>query len=87
MLNGSREFCQEFLTDVHVPDTDRVGEVDQGWTVGTRWMFYEKSFGMLPFVTRPTPPAGVEASGGFRPGMPAQPTSASFAGPDGSTTR
>ena len=23
MLNGSREFCQEFLTDVRVPDTDR----------------------------------------------------------------
>ena len=57
MLNGSREFCQEFLTDVRVPDTDRIGEVDQGWTVGTRWMFYEKSFGMLPFTTRPTPPA------------------------------
>ncbi len=68
MLNGSREFCQEFLTDVRVPDTDRIGDVDQGWTVGTRWMFYEKSFGMLPFTTRPTPPASVEASGGFRAG-------------------
>ena len=66
MLNGSREFCQEFLTDVRVPDTDRIGDVDQGWTVGTRWMFYEKSFGMLPVVTRPTPPAGVDAGGGFR---------------------
>jgi alkylation response protein AidB-like acyl-CoA dehydrogenase len=65
MLNGSREFCQEFLTDVRVPDACRVGEVDQGWTVGTRWMFYEKSFGMLPFTTRPIPPAGVESSGGF----------------------
>ena len=64
MLNGSREFCQEFLTDVVVPDTDRVGDVDQGWTVGTRWMFYEKSFGMLPFTTRPTPPAGAKAGGG-----------------------
>ena len=42
MLNGSKEFCQEFLTDVRVPDSDRVGEVDDGWTVGTRWMFHER---------------------------------------------
>ena len=33
MLNGSREFCQEFMTDVIVPDTDRIGGVDEGWTV------------------------------------------------------
>ena len=26
MNNGSREFCQEFMTDVIVPDTDRVGD-------------------------------------------------------------
>ncbi len=26
MLNGSKEFCQEFLTDVRVPDSDRVGD-------------------------------------------------------------
>jgi alkylation response protein AidB-like acyl-CoA dehydrogenase len=68
MLNGSREFCQEFLTDVRVPDTDRVGDVDLGWTVGTRWMFYEKSFGMSFLTTRPTPPPGVDAGGGFRSG-------------------
>jgi alkylation response protein AidB-like acyl-CoA dehydrogenase len=53
MLNGSKEFCQEFITDVRIPDTDRIGEVDQGWTVGTRWMFYEKSFGISFYVTRP----------------------------------
>ncbi len=58
MLNGSREFCQEFLTDVRIPDSDRIGEVDQGWTVGTRWMFYEKSFSVSFYVTRPTPPEG-----------------------------
>ena len=34
MLDGSREFCQEFMTDVIVPDSDRVGKVDDGWTVG-----------------------------------------------------
>ena len=53
MINGSREFCQEFLTDLRVPDSDRVGDVDQGWTVGTRWMFHEKNAmgGGSPYVT------------------------------------
>jgi alkylation response protein AidB-like acyl-CoA dehydrogenase len=53
MINGSKEFCQEFMTDVRVPDSDRVGEVDQGWTVGTRWMFHEKNAmgGGSPYVT------------------------------------
>ena len=53
MLNGSREFCQEFLTDVVVPDTDRIGEVDDGWTVGTRWMFHERMLTNSPLVTVP----------------------------------
>jgi len=43
MTDGSREFCQEFLTDVRIPDSYRVGEVDDGWTVGTRWMFHERN--------------------------------------------
>ncbi|MFM8305197.1 MAG: acyl-CoA dehydrogenase family protein [Actinomycetota bacterium] len=42
MFNGNREFCQEFMTDLRVPDTDRIGEVDQGWTVGIGWMFHER---------------------------------------------
>ncbi len=54
MLDGSREFCQEFMTDVVVPDGDRVGEVDDGWTVGTRWMFHERMLYSSPFVTEPT---------------------------------
>jgi len=51
MLNGSREFCQEFLTDVIVPDGDRIGEVDDGWTVGVRWMFHERQLYESPLVT------------------------------------
>ena len=53
MINGSREFCQEFMTDLRVPDSDRVGDVDHGWTVGTRWMFHEKNAmgGGSPYVT------------------------------------
>ena len=53
MLNGNREFCQEFLTDVRVPDSDRIGEVDEGWTVGTRWMFHERMLYNSPLVTLP----------------------------------
>ena len=43
LLNGSREFCQEFLTDVVVDDRDRVGDVDDGWTVMTRWLHHERT--------------------------------------------
>ena len=53
MLNGSKEFCQEFLTDVVVPDSDRIGEIDDGWTVGTRWMFHERMLTNSPLVTVP----------------------------------
>jgi alkylation response protein AidB-like acyl-CoA dehydrogenase len=53
MLNGSKEFCQEFLTDLRVPDADRIGEVDDGWTVGTRWMFHERMLQNSPLVTIP----------------------------------
>jgi alkylation response protein AidB-like acyl-CoA dehydrogenase len=53
MLNGSREFCQEFMTDVIVPDTERVGDVDDGWTVVTRWMFHERMLYDSPYVTEP----------------------------------
>ncbi|HUC05997.1 MAG TPA: acyl-CoA dehydrogenase family protein [Acidimicrobiales bacterium] len=51
MLNGSREFCQEFITDVIVPDSDRIGDVDDGWTVVTRWMFHERLLFSSPYVT------------------------------------
>jgi alkylation response protein AidB-like acyl-CoA dehydrogenase len=51
MLNGNREFCQEFLTDVRVPDSDRVGDVDGGWAVATRWMFHERMLFNSPLVT------------------------------------
>lgn len=52
LLNGSREFCQEFLTDVVVDDRDRVGEVDEGWTVMGRWLHHERTVaGGSPYVT------------------------------------
>ncbi|HVM63277.1 MAG TPA: acyl-CoA dehydrogenase family protein [Acidimicrobiales bacterium] len=52
LLNGSKEFCQEFLTDVVVDDRDRVGDVDAGWTVMTRWLHHERTIaGGSPYVT------------------------------------
>ncbi len=65
MIDGTREFCQEFMTDLRVPDTDRIGEVDQGWTVGTRWMFHERNAvgGGSPYVSGPPYRGGVTDAG------------------------
>lgn len=62
MLNGNREFCQEFMTDVRVPDSDRIGDVDDGWTVGTRWMFHERMLFNSPYTSIPSG-SGFGASG------------------------
>jgi alkylation response protein AidB-like acyl-CoA dehydrogenase len=53
LVNGSEEFCQEFFTDVRVPADAVVGEVDEGWTVVTRWMFHERNAvgGGSPYVS------------------------------------
>ena len=63
MLNGSREFCQEFLTDVRVPDSNRIGGVDNGWSVGTRWMFHERMARNSPLVTMPEGTARTSEAG------------------------
>jgi alkylation response protein AidB-like acyl-CoA dehydrogenase len=57
MINGSREFCQEFMTDLRLPDDRRVGEVDDGWTIGRRWMFHERNAmgGGSPYTSGPGP--------------------------------
>jgi alkylation response protein AidB-like acyl-CoA dehydrogenase len=52
-LNGESEACEEFMTDVRIPDSDRIGEIDAGWTVGTRWMYHERIGSNSPYVTRP----------------------------------
>ncbi len=65
MLNGSREFCQEFMTDLRISDDARVGEVDDGWTIGRRWMFHERSAmgGGSPFTSGRAPGHGGEVTG------------------------
>ncbi len=64
MLNGSKEFCQEFLTDLRIPDSNRIGAVDDGWTVGIRWMFYERSFSSSPLTLRPSNAGNMNPAGG-----------------------
>jgi hypothetical protein len=69
MINGNREFCQEYLTDVVVPDSARVGGVDDGWTVATRWLFYERTFHSSPLTLHPTATAGGQAVDGPAAGL------------------
>ncbi len=68
MLTGNKEFCQEFMTDVRVPDSDRIGDVDDGWTVGIRWMFHERMLHNSPYITIPAGEdhAGVGATSTFQ---------------------
>ena len=65
MINGSREFCQEFMDDLRVSDDRRVGEVDDGWTIGRRWMFHERIAmgGGSPYVSGPRPTLGQDPTG------------------------
>jgi len=65
MINGSREFCQEFMTDLRISDRERVGDVDDGWTVGRRWMFHERSAmgGGSPYTSGKPPSHGAGVGG------------------------
>jgi alkylation response protein AidB-like acyl-CoA dehydrogenase len=39
---GEAEFNEVFLTDVEIPDADRIGEVGQGWAVSTATLMNER---------------------------------------------
>jgi alkylation response protein AidB-like acyl-CoA dehydrogenase len=39
---GEAEFNEVFLTDVQIPDADRIGEVGQGWAVSTATLMNER---------------------------------------------
>lgn len=42
-VDGSLEFCQEFFDDVHIPATDVVGEINDGWNVASRLLIHERA--------------------------------------------
>ncbi len=41
-VNGSSEFCEEFLDGVEVGDDAVVGEVNNGWAVASRQLYHER---------------------------------------------
>jgi alkylation response protein AidB-like acyl-CoA dehydrogenase len=43
MVNGSREFCEEFFDDVRLPATAVAGKVNDGWAVASRQLFHERN--------------------------------------------
>jgi alkylation response protein AidB-like acyl-CoA dehydrogenase len=42
MINGDTEFCEEFLTHVHVSSGDVLGDINGGWTVTSRLLVNER---------------------------------------------
>ncbi|GAA2120869.1 acyl-CoA dehydrogenase family protein [Actinomadura napierensis] len=43
MVNGNREFCEEFFDDVRLPASAVVGEVGDGWRVASQQLYHERS--------------------------------------------
>ena len=43
LVRGGSDFCQEFLDDVEVPDSERVGAVNDGWTVAQAQLNAERA--------------------------------------------
>ena len=43
LINGASHFCELFLTDVTVPKSETVGEVNGGWTIAKRLLQHERS--------------------------------------------
>lgn len=52
-MNGDSSFSEVFLTDVPVPDEDRIGAVGEGWKVALTLLAHERSN-----ADRSAPPAG-----------------------------
>ncbi|MEH6583769.1 MAG: acyl-CoA dehydrogenase family protein [Halioglobus sp.] len=42
LINGSAEFCETFFDDVRVPIANVVGEINEGWAVAKRMLFFER---------------------------------------------
>jgi len=52
-VNGSTEFCEEFFDDVILPADAVVGEVNGGWAVASRQLYWERTSmgGGSPYVS------------------------------------
>jgi alkylation response protein AidB-like acyl-CoA dehydrogenase len=55
-INGGADFCEEFFDDVVIPDDERIGDVDQGWTVTRTMLVFERGgSAVAPPKTPPDP--------------------------------
>ncbi|MFN2536674.1 MAG: acyl-CoA dehydrogenase family protein [Mycobacteriales bacterium] len=45
-MNGGHAFNEVFLTDVRIPDSHRLGEVDRGWVVAISTLMGERALGV-----------------------------------------
>jgi alkylation response protein AidB-like acyl-CoA dehydrogenase len=52
-VDGSAEFCEEFITDAVVPEVDIIGRENDGWTVATTLLAHEKNAvgGGSPYIS------------------------------------
>lgn len=57
-INGSAEFCEEFLDDVVVGDDMVIGAVNDGWTVANTMLTAERSGGAGAGAAPPAAPRG-----------------------------
>jgi alkylation response protein AidB-like acyl-CoA dehydrogenase len=55
-VDGSAEFCEEFLTDVVVPEADIIGRENDGWSVATTLLAHENNAvgGGSPYISGAT---------------------------------
>jgi alkylation response protein AidB-like acyl-CoA dehydrogenase len=56
MSSGESEFCEEFLDDVRVPDSDRIGEVNAGWDITSTLLVFERGAGRPTVDEQPDDP-------------------------------
>ncbi len=45
LINGGADFAEEFFDDVAIPDSERIGEVDQGWSIAQTVLVRERGGG------------------------------------------
>ena len=55
-INGDTEFCQEFFDDVRVLDRERIGAVDDGWSVAHTMLVFERGAGRPASAALPAAP-------------------------------